>query len=226
MRRWAVIRTPVDCPLVGGSMVVNSLEYRRAVRLLQRAADLCLALDIGASKLGAAMVDREGGTFFVAESPTPEGRDAEALFGQVTNFSMASCTRKHGQPLALGVGSAGPLTNGSQVSPLNIPAWRDFPLRRRLEDRFGLATFLEVDTKALALAEGWRGAAQGSRNYLAMVVSSGIGGGLVLDGRLVEGRTGNAGHVGHVIIEPGWPPVLLRRPRLPGGRSLGLGDSR
>ena len=185
--------------------MVNSLEYRRT-ETGKVPADLCLALDIGASKLGAAMVDGEGRTLVVAESSTPEGHDAEALFGEVTRLLDGVLLQEAGQPLALGVGSAGPLTNGSEVSPLNIPAWRDFPLRRRLEDRFGLATFLEVDTKALALAEGWRGAARGSRNYLAMVVSSGIGGGLVLDGRLVEGRTGNAGHVGHVIIKPGGRP--------------------
>ena len=92
------------------------------------------------------------------------------------------------------------------MSPLNIPGWRGFPLRLRLEERYGLPTFLELDTKALALAEGWRGAARGSRNYLAMVVSSGIGGGLVLDGRVLEGRTGNAGHVGHIIVSPGGRP--------------------
>ncbi len=185
--------------------MVNSLEYRQDVGG-RATTGRCLALDIGASKLGAALVDREGGTSFVAESPTPEGGDAEALFGQVAALVDGVLHNEAGKPLALGVGSAGPMSNGSLVSPLNIPAWRDFPLRRRLEDRFGLATFLELDTKALALGEGWRGAAQGARNYLAMVVSSGIGGGLVLDGRLVEGRTGNAGHVGHVIIEPGGRP--------------------
>ena len=77
------------------------------------------------------------------------------------------------------------------------------PLAPAARDRYGIATFVELDTKALALAEGWRGAAKGKRDYLAMVVSTGIGGGLVLDGRLVEGRTGNAGHVGHVLVVPG-----------------------
>lgn len=164
---------------------------------------LCLALDIGASKLGAAMVDREGNTFYVAESPTPEGGDSEVLFRGVAELLDGVLRHQPIPPLAIGVGSAGPMTNGSRVSPLNIPAWRGFPLRQRLEDRFGLATFVELDTKALALAEGWRGAAKGRRNYLAMVVSTGIGGGLVLDGRLVEGRTGNAGHIGHVVVEQG-----------------------
>ena len=140
--------------------MVNSLEYRRTENG-QETADLCLALDIGASKLGAAMVDREGRTFLSLRARRLRVDDAEALFGEVTALLDGVLRKEAGQPLALGVGSAGPMTNGSQVSPLNIPAWRDFPLRRRLEDRFGLATFLEVDTKALALAEGWRGAARG-----------------------------------------------------------------
>jgi glucokinase len=61
---------------------------------------------------------------------------------------------------------------------------------------------VENDAKALALGEGWRGAAAGVRNFLAMVVSTGVGGGIVLDGRLLDGATGNAGHIGHVIVEP------------------------
>jgi glucokinase len=163
---------------------------------------LCLALDIGATKLEAALIGRNGDIWRSEGSRTPAGDDPEVLFVEVARLVEKVLTDRREAPVALGVGSAGPLHDHSEVSPLNIPAWRDFPLRRRLEDRFGLATFLEVDTKALALAEGWRGAAQGSRNYLAMVVSSGIGGGLVLDGRLVEGRTGNAGHVGHVVVDP------------------------
>ena len=166
-------------------------------------SSLCLALDVGATKLGAALVDRQGDARYVAESRTPEGNDPEVLFSEVTKLLDGVLGSYASTPLALGVGSAGPMKDGSHVSPLNIPAWRGFPLRRRLEDHYGMTTFVELDTKALALAEGWRGAARGKRDYLAMVVSTGIGGGLVLDGRLVEGRTGNAGHVGHVLVVPG-----------------------
>jgi len=87
------------------------------------------------------------------------------------------------------------------VSPLNIGAWRDFPLRDRLEASTGLSTFVDNDAKALALGEGWKGAAAGERNFVAMVVSTGVGGGIVLDGRLLDGAAGNAGHIGHVIVE-------------------------
>ncbi len=107
------------------------------------------------------------------------------------------------EPVVCGVGCGGPMTDaGTTVSPVNIPAWRHFPLRARLADHTGLATFVDNDAKALALGEGWQGAATGVRDYLAMVVSTGVGGGLVLDGRLVDGADGNAGHVGHVIVVP------------------------
>src|ERR671916_1504560 len=92
--------------------------------------------------------------------------------------------------------------SGGGVSPLNIPAWRGFPLRSRLAAATGLPTTVDNDAKALALGEGWVGAASGARDYIAMVVSTGVGGGIVLDGRLLDGAGGNAGHIGHVIVEP------------------------
>jgi glucokinase len=102
-----------------------------------------------------------------------------------------------------GAGCGGPMSPGGEhVSPLNIPAWRGFPLRASLATLSGLPTFVDNDAKALALGEGWVGAAAGCRDFIAMVVSTGVGGGIVLDGRLLDGRLGNAGHVGHVIVVP------------------------
>jgi glucokinase len=92
---------------------------------------------------------------------------------------------------------------GEAVSPLNIAAWRSFPLRARLAALTGLPTFVDNDAKALALGEGWVGASAGCPNYIAMVVSTGVGGGIVLDGRLLDGRLGNAGHIGHIVVVRG-----------------------
>src|SRR5947209_4718367 len=80
---------------------------------------------------------------------------------------------------------------GDDVSPLNIAAWRSFPLRSRLAAATGIPVFVDNDAKALALGEGWIGAARGHGEYVAMVVSTGVGGGIVLDGRLLNGRLGN-----------------------------------
>jgi glucokinase len=92
---------------------------------------------------------------------------------------------------------------GETVSPLNIPAWVRFPLRDRLAQLTGLPVVVDNDAKALALGEGWVGAAAGVTDFIAMVVSTGVGGGIVLDGRLLDGASGNAGHIGHVIVVPG-----------------------
>ena len=133
--------------------------------------------------------------------PTPRGHDAEELFGAL-QVAVAQ-VRPEGM-LAVGVGSAGPMSPGGEtVSPLNIPAWRDFPLRGRLAQEHGVPVAVDGDAKALALGEGWRGAGAGLGSFLAMVVSTGVGGGLVVDGRLLDGASGNAGHVGHVVAVPG-----------------------
>ncbi len=93
-----------------------------------------------------------------------------------------------------------------EVSPLNIPGWRGFPLRARLSQRFpDRPVRLHNDAVALAAAEHWKDAARGHVDVLAMVVATGVGGGLVLAGRLVDGATGNAGHVGHVVVDPAGP---------------------
>lgn len=91
---------------------------------------------------------------------------------------------------------------GELVSTLHIVEWRDFPLRESLAKHVGLPTFVANDAQAVVLGEHWVGALQGESNALGMVVSTGVGGGVISDSRLVRGRLGNAGHIGHVIVEP------------------------
>jgi glucokinase len=92
------------------------------------------------------------------------------------------------------------------VAPLNIPAWvNGFPLRAALQERYGRPTVVDNDAKALALGEYTIGGGRGARCLLGMVVSTGVGGGIVVDGRLIHGVSGNAGHIGHVIAFPGGP---------------------
>ncbi len=130
--------------------------------------------------------------------PTPSTGVWEALGGLVDAVVTGAPA---GVVVGCGVGCGGPMV-GDEVSPLNIPEWRRFPLRRRLAERTGVATWVDNDAKALALGEGWVGAGAGRPNFVAMVVSTGVGGGIVLDGRLLDGRLGNAGHIGHVVVEP------------------------
>ena len=160
-----------------------------------------LAVDIGGTKLAAAVVDDAGALVWRAAAATPRGTAAEDLWSVLAALVQPAPLS---QVEVCGVGTGGPMSQGGElISPLNIPGWRDFPLRARLAALTGLPTFVDNDAKALALGEGWCGAAVGVADYLAMVVSTGVGGGIVLDGRLLDGEQGNAGHIGHLIVVPG-----------------------
>jgi len=173
--------------------------------------EACLAVDIGGTKLAAGLVGRDGALLAHEQVGTPVTTDAEEIFATLTPLVKAVLGAARpgvgpaGAPVVrvCGVGCGGPMDLAlGTVSPLNIHAWRDFPLRARLEELTGLTVALDNDAKAFALGEGWRGAARGTADYLAMVVSTGVGGGIVSGGRLLDGASGNAGHVGHVIVEP------------------------
>jgi glucokinase len=176
--------------------------------------DLVLAVDVGGTKMAAGLVSPEGAVVERAQVPTGAegaGADAEALWAHLAGLvqGVLDAVPVARRVVACGTGCGGPMSpGGKEVSPLNIAAWRSFPLRARLAALTGLPTFVDNDAKALALGEGWVGAAAGRRDYLAMVVSTGVGGGIVLDGRLLGGRLGNAGHIGHVVVEPEGRPCV------------------
>lgn len=164
-----------------------------------------LAVDIGGTKLEVGVVDDDGRIVDRRRVATPSGGDGETLFSAL--MRLVEAVPGAGSAVRIGVGCGGPMAPlGETVSPLNIPAWESFPLRSRLADEFGLPVHVDNDAKALALAEGWRGAAVGVSDFLAMVVSTGVGGGIVSGGRLLDGATGNAGHVGHVHVADGTEP--------------------
>lgn len=169
--------------------------------------DVIVAIDIGGTKMAVGLMTPQGELIDRDQAPVDHDLGAEALYAslEVLVQSQLERARDHHEmrPVAVGVGSAGPVTpNVEEVSPLNIAAWRQFPLRSRLMASTDLPVYGDLDAKALALAEGWLGAAVGRENFLAMVVSTGVGGGIVLNGQLMEGATGNAGHIGHIIVEP------------------------
>ena len=160
-----------------------------------------LAIDIGGTKLATGLVSDKGVLLERAAAPTPRTTNSDGLWDAL--MTLIDEIDYQGRAVAVGVGCGGPMARGgTTVSPLNIPAWRAFPLRERIAAHTGLPTIVDNDAKALARAEGWVGAAQGVGNYIAMVVSTGVGGGIVLDGRMLDGSTGNAGHIGHIIVEP------------------------
>jgi glucokinase len=172
---------------------------------MQRATgQVMAALDIGGTKIAGALVDSEGRLVARALRPTPAGEDAETVMGAVAEvLAELRADPAWGAAAAVGIGSAGPVdaVRGT-VSPVNVPGWRDFPLVRRVRAAAGgLPVVLTGDGVAMTAAEHWQGAARGYDGALCMVVSTGVGGGLVLGGALLPGPTGNAGHIGHISVD-------------------------
>jgi glucokinase len=176
-------------------------------------ARVALALDIGGTKIAAAVVEASGRLGSRARTPTPRDLDSEQVWAALEAlFSrlLAEAGLDDSRELAgVGCGCGGPMEwPAGRVSPLNLPSWRGFPLRDRLAQRLpGVPVRVHNDAICVAAAEHWRGAGRGHANMLGMVVSTGVGGGLILDGRLVSGASGNAGHIGHIVVDPEDGPV-------------------
>jgi glucokinase len=167
-----------------------------------------LCLDIGGTKIAAGLADPGGALVHTVIRPTPVDVGAEGVWAAVAAAIADALRAAGGAVAAVGIGSAGPIDlHSGSVSPVNIRSWRGFPLRDRVAAAVpGVPVRLGGDGVCMALGEHWRGAGRGARFMLGMVVSTGVGGGLVLDGVPYVGRTGNAGHVGHMVVEPDGTP--------------------
>ena len=167
---------------------------------------IALAVDLGGTKVEAALV-REDGTIIpgtrarAATGRHASVRDLDAAVADVVARCRAG--EAWSEVVAAGIGSAGPLDlSAGTVSPVNLPESAGLPLVDIVRRRSGLERVeMRLDGTCIALAELSWGAARGSRNAIVIVVSTGVGGGIVSDGRLVAGHSGNAGHIGQIVIE-------------------------
>lgn len=168
---------------------------------------LILAADVGGTNLRAALVDPAGALLHHDEDPNPGGTAPEvlahlnALFGRI----LAAA---HEPPAAITIAMAGlvdPDRGVVLVSP-NIPGFRDTPVADAVRAHTGLPTFIENDASAAALGEARFGAGRGLRHLLHLTLGTGIGGGIVINGRLYRGANGLAGEIGHTILDPAGPP--------------------
>lgn len=169
-----------------------------------------LAIDLGGTKIVAALVAPGGKIQAREHHPTLANEGQQAVIGRITlaidrllgnnNIELA---RLHGISLA----TAGAIDSQRGIVTLspNLPGWRNVPLRDIVEKKYGISTFMVNDANAAALAEHRFGAGKGASNLLYVTVSTGIGGGIIIDGRLYEGESGAAGEVGHMTIDINGP---------------------
>ncbi len=163
-----------------------------------------LAVDIGGTKVDAALVSSAGEVVreSVTRRPTGSEADRETIARHIREAAAgALAAAAHLVPVAVGVGSAGPIDRPARaISPLNLPRAAALPIDDVLGGLVDGPLHLALDGTCIALAEHWRGALVGCDDAMAIVVSTGVGGGFVIGGRPATGASGNAGHLGQTFV--------------------------
>jgi glucokinase len=184
--------------------------------------DQVLAIDIGGTKIAVALVDADGHVTAEAVAPTAQSSDADEVFSgaagaiaEALGSSPFVSSSGSSSVLRVGISSAGPINGpAGTVSPVNIGAWRDFAISARVSDvlrnRFDLDSDVALagDGHCFALGEHWLGAGRDVDSMVGLVLSTGVGGGAVLDNQLFAGSTGNSVHLGHISVNA-WGPQCV-----------------
>ena len=171
---------------------------------------LALGIDLGGSKILTAVVNAQGQISSRDHSPTPAAEGQEAVIKSILE-SVDRALNQAGIATsdlgAIGMGAPGisnPETGIIFASP-NLPGWRDVPLRDIIERELGKKTLVMNDANAAALGELYFGAGRGARNFICITIGTGIGGGIIIDGKIYTGAFGAAGEVGHMTIDNNGP---------------------
>jgi glucokinase len=169
-----------------------------------------LAIDIGGTKLAAGIVDTEGRILARGEVPTLAAEGLEPVLGRIVGLGRGLLSRPEVADVSVhrvGVGCAGPvdLKAGIVFNPPNLPGWFRVPLIDHLQQALALPAVLENDANAAALGEFHYGAGRGAQTIVYLTVSTGIGGGIILNGKVWHGLQDAAGEVGHMTVCPDGP---------------------
>jgi glucokinase len=167
-----------------------------------------IGLDMGGTNIRTAAVSLDGRVLMLQRGPARADADAPAvtvnIAERIAALEAAARARGMGAPRAIGVAVPGPLNvfDGTVMAAPHVAAWRRYPLRRRLEEMLGRKVVVENDANAWTLGEFWRGAARGRRNAVFLILGTGVGGGLIVNGEIVHGQSGMAAEFGHICVEP------------------------
>ncbi len=163
-----------------------------------------IGIDIGGTNLVVGTVAEDGSEVLgLVSEPTQSERGADTVLDRIVSLARASQQAASGRDIVgVGIGAPGPLDTKRGVVLLtpNL-GWTNMPLRDRLASALGLRATLDNDANCAILGEWWRGAARGARHVVGLTVGTGIGGGIVLDGRIYHGASDVAGEIGHMTID-------------------------
>ncbi|HEY0377283.1 MAG TPA: ROK family protein [Pyrinomonadaceae bacterium] len=163
-------------------------------------------VDIGGTKIAVALESSGGERISARHFPTRAGLGPEAILGSVAAAVRGMCAEAGAKLTAVGIGCPGSVDRerGTVLLPINLPGWHEFPVVRTVEELLNVPAVMENDAKLAALGEYAHGAGRGLTDIVYLTISTGIGGGIITGGRLLQ-RLG-AGEVGHMTVLPGGPP--------------------
>lgn len=174
---------------------------------MKQAERYALGIDLGGTHVAAGVVEHGGRILARSERPTEARRGLQAVIGNIVAVAQAAVKQVPVRVEGVGVGAPGTLDVEAGVVRLapNL-GWREVPLKAALEERLGQPTWIDNDANCAALGEQWCGAAKGARHVVMLTLGTGVGGGLVLDGKVFRGASGYAGEVGHMPVLEDGPP--------------------
>lgn len=173
-----------------------------------KARSLVVVADLGGTHFRVGLGDLETGAVFgVARYPTQAGKGPDRILGEIARRFKALRASAEAEVKIAAIGVPGPVRagDGVVVKAPNLPGWDNVPVKARLETLSGLRVLVGNDANLAALGEQRYGAGRGARNLVYITLSTGIGGGVVADGRLLLGAHGFAAELGHIPVEPGGP---------------------
>ena len=174
-------------------------------------ATYIIGIDLGGTNIKGGVFDADRRLVLRRSIATEADRGFEHVFDRLVGLIRDLIRQAGLKPLdvrGLGLGTPGPLSHrrGFIYGSPNLPGWRDIPLRQRLQAAVGLPVVLDNDANVAALGEFVAGAGRGTRHMVMLTLGTGIGGGVIADGRLLRGHFENAGELGHTIVYPGGEP--------------------
>ncbi len=167
-----------------------------------------VGVDLGGTNIKAGLLDADAKVLCSLSVPTevPKGRDAVVVnIVASAEQAIAKAGVNRAKVAGIGIGSPGPLSHrkGLVINPGNLPCLKDVPLRRIVTERTGIKSTLENDANAAAFGEYWAGAGKGVSDLVMFTLGTGVGGGVIVAGRLLRGFFENGAELGHIVVQPG-----------------------
>lgn len=165
---------------------------------------LAIGIDMGGTNIRLALVSDDGVVINSTRYKTSaqEGKDAIVSRLSSATMEMIAYGMRHGTVVGIGIGAPGLIEDGVVRCSPNLPGWKEVPLQKLLENALSLPVVLENDANAVAYGEKSSGAGKGFNSLICITLGTGVGGGLILDGKIWRGAFGMAGEVGHMVVEP------------------------